>query len=140
MRSYAHLPTRPCGDRFSSLELVAKLDQAAGDAAGDRAGGQLEGLADRPIGLVTREEAVENLAAGLGQAGHRVVHVERLVDPRDRVLVWIRRQLAVLGYLLARARSEPVEADTTRQLGDPRLDRLVATEGVEALVDAGEDL
>src|SRR6266699_3058998 len=106
MRSYAHLPTRLCRDRFSSLELLAQLDEAAGNAAGDRAGGQFE----------------------------------RLVDPPDRVLVGICRELAFVGRLFTRARSQPVDADASGQLGDPGLDRLVAAERVEPLVDLGEDL
>src|SRR6266566_340947 len=140
MRSYAHLPTRLCRDRFSSLELLAQLDEAAGNAAGDRAGGQFEGLADRAVRLVPREEAVEDLLAVLGQARHRVVDVERLVDPPDRVLVGICRELAFVGRLFTRARSQPVNADASGQLGDPGLDRLVAAERVEPLVDLGEDL
>src|SRR5262245_66065298 len=89
MRSYAHLPTRPSWDRFSSLERVSKLDQTAGDPARDRSGGQLERFSDRAIGLVAGEEAVEDLAAVLGQCRHRVLDVERLVDPRQRVFVGI---------------------------------------------------
>src|SRR6476660_4482266 len=140
MRSYVHLPTRLCRDRFSSLEFLAQLDETAGNAAGDRAGGQFERFADRAIGLVAGEEAVEDLPAVLGQARHRVVNVERLVDPADRVLVRICRKLAFVGRLLAGARSQAVDADASGQLGDPGLDRLVATKRVEPLVDLGEDL
>src|SRR5256885_6180193 len=103
MRSYVHLPTRLCRDRFSSLELLAQLDEAAGYSAGDRAGRQFERLADRAIGLVAGEEAVEDLPAILGQARHGVVDVERLVDPSDRLLVRIYRKLAFVGRLLAGA-------------------------------------
>src|SRR6266403_5134749 len=119
MRSYAHLPTRLCRDRFSSLELLAQLDEAAGNAAGDRAGGQFEGFADCPIRLVAREEAVENLPAVVRQTGHRVVDVEGVVDPADRVLVRIYREIAFVGRLLARARSQPVDADASGELSDP---------------------
>src|SRR5205823_14965038 len=140
MRSYAHLPTRLCWDGFSSLELFAQLDETARDAAGDRAGGQLERLADRAIGLVAREEAVEDLAAVLAQTGHRVVDVKSVIDPCDRIFVRIRRELALVGRVLARARPQAVDTDAARQLSDPGLDRLVAAERVEALVDLGEDL
>src|SRR6478672_7141175 len=140
MRSYVHLPTRLCGDRFSSLELLTQLDEAAGNAARDRARGQFEGLADRAIGLVASEEAVEDLPAVLGQPRHGVMDVERLVDPCDRVLVRINGELAFVGRILPRARSQPVNADASGQLGDPRLDRLVAAQRVESLVDLGEDL
>src|SRR4026208_1744893 len=97
MRSYAHLPTRLSWDRFSSLELVAQLDQTAGNPTRDGAGGQLERLPDRAIRLVASEKAVEDLAAVPGQARHRVVDVERLVDPRKRVLVWVGGQLGLVG-------------------------------------------
>src|SRR6266513_76867 len=83
MRSYAHLPTRLSWDRFSSLEFFAQLDEATRNAAGDRSGGQLERLPDRPVSLVACKEAVEDLAAVLGQARHRVMDVERLGDPRE---------------------------------------------------------
>src|SRR6266700_6571416 len=99
MRSYAHLPTRLSWDRFSSLEFVAQLDQTARYSAGDGAGGQFERIADRPVGLVAGEKTVEDLAAVLGQARHRVVDVERLVDPGDRVLVRVCDQLALVGCL-----------------------------------------
>src|SRR6266850_1728709 len=140
MRSYVHLPTRLCGDRFSSLELLTQLDEAPGNAARDRAGGQFERLAARPIGLVAGEEAVEDLPAVLGQTRHRVVDVERLVDPSERVLVRIYRKLAFVGRLLAGARSQPVDADASGQLSDPGLDRFVAAKRVEPLVDLCEDL
>src|SRR6266516_688526 len=139
MRSYAHLPTRLCRDRVSSLQLLADLDQAAGDTARNRPRGQLERFADRAIGLVTGEEAVEDLPAVLGQARHRVVDVEGFVDPRDRVFVRVRRQLALLGCLLARARAQPVDAGAAGQLRDPGLDRLVVAERVEPLVGLGKD-
>src|SRR3954469_9651401 len=140
MRSYAHLPTRLCGDRFSSLEPVTELDEAAGDPACDRSGGQLERLADRPIRLVAGKEAAEDLAAVVGQAGHRLMDVERLVDPSDRVLVGVGCKLALLGCLLARARPQPVDAGPAGELREPRLDGLVATERVEPLVGFREDL
>src|SRR2546426_4770007 len=43
-------------------ERVAKLVEAAGDAARDRPGRQLERLADRAVALVAGEEAVQDLA------------------------------------------------------------------------------
>src|SRR5437870_2268112 len=140
MRSYAHLPTRLSWDRFSSLEFLAQLDKAARNTAGDRARGQLERLADRSIGLVAGEEAVEDLAAVLGQPGHRFVDVECLVDPRERILVRVCLQLCLVGCLLSRARAQAVDADTPGELGDPGLDRLVAAERVEPLVDLRKDL
>src|SRR5262249_45326602 len=100
-RSYVHLPTRLRSEAISSLELLTELDQTAGNAAGDRAGGGLELLAARPVRLVAGEEAGENLPATLGQAGHRLMHVERLVDPRDRVLVGVDRELALVGHVLS---------------------------------------
>src|SRR5438105_12393491 len=140
MRSYAHLPTRLSWDRFSSLEFFAQLDEATGNTAGDRAGGQLERFADRPVGLVAREETVEDLPAVLGQARHRVVDVERLVDPRERILVRVRLQLGFVGCLFPRARSQAVDADAPGELGDPRLNRFVASQRVEPLVDLRKDL
>src|SRR5437868_1721196 len=140
MRSYAHLPTRLCWDRFSSLEFLAQLDEAARNPAGDRAGGQFERLADRPVGLVTGKKAVEDLSAVLGEARHRVVDVERLVDSPDGVLVGVNSQLGLVGRLLPRARSQTVDADAPGQLGDPGLNRLVAAQRVESLVDLGENL
>src|ERR1700756_3419853 len=101
MRSYAHLPTRLSWDRFSSLELVAQLGQTARNSARDGAGGQLERLPDRAIRFVAGEETVEDLAAVLWEARHRVVDVERLVDPRKRVLVWVGGQLGLVGCVLA---------------------------------------
>src|SRR5262245_26457215 len=51
------------GHRISSLQLLAELLQAAGDAARDRARGEVERVPDLPVALVLREEAVEDLAA-----------------------------------------------------------------------------
>src|SRR5215510_2367331 len=140
MRSYAHLPTRPSWDRFSSLERVSKLDQTAGDPARDRSGGQLERFSDRAIGLVAGEEAVEDLAAVLGQCRHRVVDVERLVDPRQRVFVGIGCLFGLVSCLFSRAGAKAVDADASGELGEPGLDRLVVAKRVEPLVDLGEDL
>jgi hypothetical protein len=42
--------------------------------------------------------------------------------------------------LLAGAGSEAVDAETTGELRDPRAQSLVVAEGVEPLVDSGEDL
>jgi len=42
---------------------------------------QFERIADRPVGLVAGKKNGRDLAAVLGQARHRVVDVERLVDP-----------------------------------------------------------
>src|SRR5437868_4233723 len=139
MRSYAHLPTRLSWDRFSSLEFFAQLDEATRNTAGDRSGGQLERLPDRPVSLVACKEAVEDLAAVLGQARHRVMDVERLVDPRDRILVRVRRQIGLVGCFLSCARSQPVDADAAGELGDPGLDRVVAAQRAEPLVDLRED-
>src|SRR5207244_11078592 len=110
MRSYAHLPTRLSWDRFSSLELFAQLDEATRNTAGDRAGGQLERLPDRPVSLVTCKETVEDLAAVLGQARHRVMDVERLVDPRKRILVRVGLQLGFVGCLLPCDLYQPVDS------------------------------
>src|SRR5204862_5501869 len=128
--SYVHLLTRLCREVVSSLQLVAKLDQTAGNATRDRARREFELLADRPVRLVAGEEAVENLAAVVGQPTHRLVHVERLIDPRDRVLVGVHGELALVGYLLPGSRAQLVEADAPGQLRDPRLDRVVAPERV----------
>src|SRR6185503_14852777 len=47
--------------RVSSLEDFAKFCETARDAAGDRAGRDLEDLADRLVALVAGEKAVEDL-------------------------------------------------------------------------------
>src|SRR6188472_4016450 len=65
------------GRRF--FPVVPQFRQAAGDSARDRAGGKLECVADRPIALVPREEAVEDFLAVLGQRRERLVDVERLL-------------------------------------------------------------
>src|SRR3954463_10865736 len=108
MRSCVHLPTRLSSELVSSLELVFQLDQTAGNTACNRPGGQLQRLADRAVALVPREEAVENLAAVFRQADHRIVHVERLVEPREDVLIGVRGQLTLLGCLLPRACADAV--------------------------------
>ena len=61
----AHKPstTRLRKRRVSSLELGSQFHEAAGDPARDRAGRQVERLADALVALVTGEEAVEDLAA-----------------------------------------------------------------------------
>src|SRR5437763_776198 len=108
--------------------MVAQLPEAPGDAARDRAGRELEGVADRAVALVAGEEAVEDLPARLRQPRDRLVHSERLVQiGQDRLLICrqhvVRRPLAAL-------RGDAVEAEPARELADPRLDGGVVAERV----------
>ena len=48
--------------RAGIFQLGLQLVQAARDAARDRAGRQVEGIADRPVALVAREESIEDVA------------------------------------------------------------------------------
>src|SRR5919201_6179873 len=94
------------------------------DAAGDGSRRQVELVRDRLVALVPCEEAVEDLLAVLRQAGESLVHRERLVDPRQRV-VEARRLQVLSGRLLARPGAEVVDAEAARELGEPGADGLV---------------
>src|SRR5439155_24952338 len=61
--SSRHRLTRRGDARFSSLERRAELRQTAGDPARDRPRRQVERVADRLVALVSREEAIEDVAA-----------------------------------------------------------------------------
>src|SRR4051812_12770654 len=130
--------TRPSCRVGSSFEVVAKLAEAARDPAGDRPGGELELIADRPVALVAREEAVEHLAARLWQPRQRLLHREGLVEVGNDRLVVSRDDF--LRRLLAPLVGEAVEAQPPSQLCDPRPHRRVVPERVEPVVDAREDL
>ena len=65
--------------------------------------------------------------------------VESLLQLREDVHCGRVGELLLAG-LLAGAGSEAVDAETTGELRDPRAQSLVVAEGVEPLVDSGEDL
>jgi hypothetical protein len=127
------------GGRAAISSARRSSSKATGNPARDRAGRQIERLPDRAVALVAGEEAVENVLAVLGQLDHRFVDVESLVDLGERVLVGARG-LGLVGRLFARPGSDLVDAQAPGQLGDPGLDRVVAPQRVEPLVDACEDL
>src|SRR5262249_47290872 len=126
-------------DGFSSFVGVAELDEAARDPARDRAGRQLERIADRAVALVACEEAVEDLPAVLGQLPHRLVDRERLVERADALLVG-EAVLERFGRALARARADRVDAEPARELREPGPQRLVVAEAVEVLPRPHEDV
>src|SRR5439155_8296777 len=111
--------------------------EAAGDPARNRPRRDRERLADRVVALVACEEAIENLATALGQRVQRIVHGERVIEAQER-LVDPRRLELVAARLLAPARPEAVDAAATRELGEPRPDRLVVAEAGEVFVHLGE--
>src|SRR5918999_5154868 len=131
--------TRLCRDRFSSLQLGAKFDQTAGNAAGNRARRQIERLADQAVALVPGEEAVEDLPAVPWKRRERIVHRERLVEPRNRVVDPGRLLDGLLAGVLARAGPERVHAEPPRELRQPGTDRLVVAQLVQMLIGARED-
>src|SRR5919197_917025 len=133
-----HLFARRPAARISSLEPFTKLHQAARDAACDRSSGDRELGGDGPVALVSGEEAVEYLLAGVGQRGHCFAHGERLVDLLERLLPPWSRDL--LRRLLARTGRDGVETQPSRELRDPGPERGVVHECVELRVDAREDL
>jgi len=112
------------GVRVSSLEYLAEFCEAARDPAGDRAGGDLERFADRLIALVAREEAVEDLLAGLRQLGERLADGERFVEAVER-LVGVLGLDVLAAQLLARAGADAVDREPPCELGDPGADCLV---------------
>src|SRR5687767_4817907 len=63
---FAGVPSRRGTPLGSSLECFPQLSEATRDAARNRPGRELEGLPDRLVALVAREEAVEDLLAVLG--------------------------------------------------------------------------
>jgi hypothetical protein len=121
------------------LECNPKLVQTAGDPAGDGAGREAEGVADRAVALVPGEEPVEDLAAVLRQRGERPVDVEGLLQLREDVLRGLVGELLLAG-LLPGAGTEAVDAEAAGELRDPGAQRLVVAERVEPFVDPGEDL
>src|ERR671918_1300782 len=127
------------GGEFSSFEEFAQAGQAAGDAAGDRPRRDPECRTDGVVALVAGEEAVEDLAAVLREAGHRLVDGEGLVQ-RLHGLVGAAGHRLRVDDLLAGARADPVDARAARELADPGPDRLVGAELLEVLVRAREDL
>src|SRR5439155_3370188 len=115
---------RPCPS-FSSLEFCLEFPETARDPAGDRAGGQLEGLADRPVALVPAEEAVEDLTARVAHCIEPGPHGERLVEGGERFVDAARLELVEVGRRFAARTAQPVDADPPGQLCDPRPDGLV---------------
>ena len=98
----------------------------------------VERVADRPVALVAREEAVENLAAVPREPVERMVDVEGLVEPLDYLLCVGR--LRLLHRLLAGLAAQAVDAEPPGQLAEPRSDRSVVAQTLEPLVRTGEDL
>ena len=90
------------------------------------------------IALVAGEEAVEDLAAVARKRRERLVDVEGFVERRDRVVD--ARRLGDLARLLACAGADRVQAQPSRQLGQPGPDRRVVPKLRQVLVRAGEDL
>jgi hypothetical protein len=68
------------------------------------------------------------------------VDVEGLLELGEQVLVGRLGQLFGVRRDLPRAGPQPVDAEPSRELGDPGPDRLVLAERVEPLVDPREDL
>ncbi len=98
--------------------------------------GRLELVGDHAVGLVAREEAIEQLAARLVEARECIANVHRLLDVHEPV----RRASSSSPSSAAptACRRDPVEAETPRHLRDPRPDRLVVPQRPEPLVDAKE--
>src|SRR4051794_5837425 len=135
--SYGISFTGRSAPRRSSLELRPHPRQAARDARGDRARRQGERLADRPVALVAREEAVEDLLAVLRQAGGRPPGPPRLLDLLQPVVERggghrLRQRLGRPGG------AQAVDAQAAGELAEPRPDGGVVAQAVEALVGAGE--
>src|ERR687885_1560010 len=83
----------------SSLEHATQPIEAARDPARDRAARDRELLADRPIALVTSEEAVEHLSAVGGELRQRLSYVESLVQLRHLVVGGVEEWLDFLRTL-----------------------------------------
>src|SRR5207245_10292874 len=103
----------------SSLELPPHLDEAARDAARDRAGRQVENLADRPVALVAGEEAVEEIRARIAEGRQRLPDVQREIELREGLGC---AELDVLRRLDAGALAQAVDAQIPRELREPRTD------------------
>ena len=112
--------------------------ETAGDAACDRAGGQVERGADRLVALVAGEESIEDVGARLTQRAERLVDVERLLDVGEPVGPDPRARLRLGGILACAA--EPVDAGAAGELADPGTYRRVVPQAVEPLVRPGEDI
>src|SRR5690349_24324890 len=97
--SSRHLSTGRGRGRISSLtlEYISKLVEAAREAAGDRPGREAQRVPDSAVALVAGEEAVEDLLAVLRQLGHRVVHVEGVLERGQHVLGGQLGQLVDVG-------------------------------------------
>jgi len=111
------------GRWISSLEVLAQLCKAPRDAAGDRPGGQAEGLADRVVALVPREEPVKDVAAVLGQLRERLMHGERFVKTLERVVGCPGFGLFL--ELFARRSAQVVDAEPPCELREPGLNGCV---------------
>jgi hypothetical protein len=68
------------------------------------------------------------------------VDVERVLQLGQHVLARNLRELLGVGCDLARSRAQAVDAEAPGELRDPGTDRVVLAKGVQALVDAREDL
>src|SRR5919106_2612301 len=139
MCSFDHPSTGRLRVGLSSLEGLTEFSQAPGDAARDRAGGDVERPTDRLVALVLREEAVEDLPAVLRKRCERLVNGERLVEQLHGLVDVVRSQL-LAGELLPAAGAQPVDAEAAGELSDPGPDRLIVAKAVEMLVRAREDL
>src|SRR5262245_33256558 len=98
----------------------------------------MEGVADRPIALVPREEAVEDVLTVVGQDRECLVDRNRLVQPDQRVVHFGRLDHVL--WMLLGASPQPVDTEAPGQLGEPRPDRVVVPELVEMLVGPRENL
>src|SRR4029077_15988994 len=120
MRYFARRPSGSVSSR-SCLEALPEPAEAARDSARDRSRRDTELLADRPVALVTAEEAVEHLLALLRQLLERLADREGVVELLDGSVdagrVEVRRFLTF-------GSCDPVEADPPGELRDPGAKRL----------------
>src|SRR6185312_1908028 len=112
----------------SSLEELTQPAEAPGDAARDRSGREIEGLADGAVALVAGEEAVEDLPAVPGCGGEGLVDGERVLEHGQGFLRPDEIELPVRGRALARTGAQAVDAQPSRELGEPRSDRGVVAQ------------
>ena len=124
-----HLLTRPVRRFVSSLELVPKPAQAAGDATCDRPRRDVEPAGDRPVALVLCKEAIEDLLACLREARERLPNCKRVFD-----VVEIELSSSVMGSSVSSSRPLPARKSRhrRRQLCDPRPEGRVVAKCLEA--------
>src|SRR6185312_1869964 len=125
----------------SGHELHAEALPGAAHSAGDGALGEPQRGRDPGLALSAHEEPLDDLALAGGQPSDRLMHDDRVVDLRERIVATLGDHLDVLHAVpFPRVAAEAVDRQAPRELTDPRPDRCIVAQLPKVLPRAQEDL